>query len=173
MNKFWTTYKKRFWGINGSFDEYKQAILNEIGNRAYMLTFSIGIINNFIAILLGNISYQVAFFYLIITNIIFGAGIAGYSLHQLRKSGALMIETDSSHYNLTISDINRSVLRSSLIFLIGMFFLTFLLELVNPNGGIDSFFQWTTLVRVIGSSIIFGPLIRYFVIRRVKEYEDE
>lgn len=175
MNKFWKKYNKHFWGIDGYYDEHKKAILDEVGNHAYMLTVSFGLINNFIALLLLNISLKVAFAYLMGTNMILGFLIMVYNLYRIRKSKVLSIETETENKGKTISNINQIALKSSFLFLIGMLIVSLLLHLTAPapHNTLAEFFQINTLIRLIISAFIFGFLIRAYMVRNVKIFDEE
>lgn len=125
---FSTNLLKRFYGVQGTLDEYRRHELYKIGNTAFMITFYYNLFSAFIAILVwgsantNNLNVlENIFFWYAFANLLFVVfGISGYIIFATKRKHLLdneVLDIKSQNKRLVHLSIRQGIQFGILIFI--------------------------------------------------------
>lgn len=161
---------KRFYGISGEFDEYKEKEINRIGNNAFMGLWFYFLFSNFIAFLFA-VKYPIKtlWIYLGFNTFISIFVVSSYVIIASQKSKLNDVEIEKKDMKSTKKKVLKSGILAGLQFGITFHLLGGLMSWVTDN---ENFIKHIISTKNIFSSLlsaVFFGLVMYLAARfRVK-----
>lgn len=161
---------KKFYGISGEFDEYKEKEINRIGNNAFMGLWLYFLFSNFIAFLFAvKHPIETLWVYLGLNTFIIIYIVSFYVIIASQKNKLNDVEIEKENLKPMKKKILKSGILTGLQFGIIFHLLGGLMNWATDN---ESFIKYITSTKNIFSSVlsaIFFGLVMYLVARfRVK-----
>lgn len=149
---------RRFYGIAGDYDEYKEREVNRIGNNAFMWLWWYFLIANFIACLFAfKYPIQTLWVYIGINLFVTIFLVSMYLIIASQKSKLNDVEVEENDIQTAKKKVLRSGILAGVQFGISMYFLGALINWVSENENIVSYIQTPrNLITSIVQAIFFG-----------------
>lgn len=146
---------RRFYGIEGVFDEYKQREADRIGNRAFIFLYLYVIFSTLIAFLVSLKFPNGALWGLLICNFIFIIYvISGYVLFASSKTNLTENELSSEEKDLFKQKAKRKSVTTAVYFSLCMYFFMALTDWITGTPATSAFLN----ISIIIGSCISGSL---------------
>lgn len=162
---------KRFYGITGEYDEYKEHEVNRIGNNAFIILWCYVLISTFIATLFAS-KYPIEALKIYLgCNIFVTIFVVNlYLVIASKKSMLTEIDVTKEDYNTAKTSALITGIKSGLIFGFCMYFLKGLIDVSFDNITFSYYFSsLKNILTSICNGLIFG-LFSYVVSRnRIKK----
>ncbi|WP_161494900.1 MULTISPECIES: DUF3278 domain-containing protein [Lactobacillus] len=163
-------YMKFWYGISGPLDEYRQAKIDHIGNRAFFIAF-LSLTTLFIisSILFANFGAVVAYRVLLAESFLIIIVIDFYVMRETRKFKLTENEVSAKDYPQARKNAIKRGLLSGVLFGVLMFLFEFL-----TNIHMDSFELWLNLlIAGVGGALFFGAFAAAMYVSRIKVVKDD
>lgn len=149
---------KRFYGIAGDYDEYKEKEVNRIGNNVFIGLWCYFLISNFIACLFAfKYPMQTLWVYIGMNIFVSVFVVCTYIIIATQKSKLTDIEVEKKDFQTAKKEVLRSGILAGVRFGLGMYFLGALINWVSENETIVSYIQTPrNLITSILQAIFFG-----------------
>lgn len=152
---------RKFYGIAGDYDEYKEKEVNRIGNNAFMGLWWYFLIASFIALFFA-FKYPVQTLWVYLgSNILVGLfAVSLYLIIASQKSRLNDVEVETEDLKVAKKKVLRAGVLAGIQFGISMYFLRMLMLYVSGDGNIVSYFHSPkNLIMSILQAIFFGGFI--------------
>lgn len=152
---------RRFYGIAGDYDEYKEKEVNRIGNNAFMGLWWYFLIANFIACLFAfKYPVQTLWVYIGINTFVSVFVVCTYLIIASQKSKLNDVEVEKTDFQTAKKKVLRSGILAGVQFGLGMYFLGALINWFSENENIISYIQTPrNLITSIVQAIFFGGIM--------------
>ncbi|KXT59131.1 DUF3278 domain-containing protein [Lactococcus sp. DD01] len=159
---------RRFYGIAGDFDEYKEKEVNKIGNNAFMGLWWYFMIANFIACLFAfKYPLQTLWTYIGVNLFVSVFVVGTYLIIASQKSKLNDVEVEKIDFQTAKKNVLISGILAGLYFGISMYFLGALINWMSENENIVSYIHTPrNLIISIFQAIFFGGFM--YVIGRFR-----
>ena len=162
---------KRFYGIAGDYDEYKEKEVNRIGNNAFMALWCYFMITNFIACLFAfKYPTETLEVYICTNAFVSIFVVTTYIIIASKKSKLNDVDIKNTDLKTEKKKVLRSSILAGLQFGIGMYFLGALTAWVTEN---ETFLSYVStpknLITSILQSIFFGAFMYVIARCRIKK----
>lgn len=166
---WFTKIIKFFYGVRGPLDEYKQQIVNRLGNQCYIILSSYLYIITCLAFLLSKVvDARTLLYYIIIGNFAILLILGSYTGKTVRKHHLDAIEVyDNDH----LKAVKRGCLHRAIISSIAYFLFSdiFLNGYNMLHDGLDGLGLIITTSIYIGGAIVLGITKYHFDLKRIKK----
>lgn len=162
----WKTILKRFYGIE-ELDEYREAQINAIGNRLYVVNFTFNLLSSFVAILFVDKHLEAAFYGLLFSNFAVFFLSNSYLLYKLQSLKLNTVDVEEDEYAVKLAKLKKQCLLG------GMFFGTFMHLWNNVDLGTWQFKEtlthWWFILVSLFVGIFFGTSMYFFGKHNIKK----
>ncbi|MCO4648519.1 hypothetical protein DJZ09_01909 [Streptococcus infantarius subsp. infantarius] len=162
---------RRFYGIEGDYDEYKEKEVNRIGNNAFMGLWWYFLVANFIAcIFVFKYPVQTLWVYIGINLFVSVFVVCTYLMIASQKSKLNDVEVEKMDFQTAKKKVLRSGILAGLYFGISMYFLGALINWVSENETVVSYIHTPrNLIISIFQAIFFGGFMYAIGRSRIKK----
>ena len=157
---------RRFYGIAGDYDEYKEKEVNRIGNNAFMGLWWYFLLANFVACLFGfKYPMETLWVFIFINLLVSVFVVSMYLIIASKKSKLTDVEVEETDLQTAQKKVLRTGVLVGLQFGLGMYFLGALINWFSDNESIIAYIQTPKhLIAAILQAIFFGGFM-YVVAR--------
>lgn len=166
---------RKFYGIAGEYDEYKEKEVNRIGNNAFMGLWWYFLLANFMACLFG-FKYPVQTLWVYIGMNLFVSifVVCTYLILASQKSKLNDVEVEQTDFETAKKKVLRAGILAGVQFGLGMYFLGALINWFSENETIISYVQTPkNLITSILQAIFFGGFMYLIGRIRIKKERNE
>lgn len=127
---------RRFYGIAGQFDEYREQEINKIGNKSFMMLTIYNMLSVFVAWLglMSSLDKELTFASYIICNFVVLLGIFGYIAIKVYRLKLDQVEVyNDTQYGQLMRKSKKSFVLGGLFFFVGTRVLSIIMNLVDAK----------------------------------------